>query len=75
MGFRAIYKVSGPSSLPSYRISLHLTWTAEWAIGLIWGLEGLFRIVVLFHCLVSIQESRTDGCPVKKHIGRQSSWR
>jgi len=75
MGFIATYKVTGPSSLASYRISLHLTWTAEWAIALIGGLEGLFRIVVLFHCLSSVQESGPAGCPVENHIGRQSSCR
>lgn len=75
MGFRSMYKVAGPSSLPSCRSSLHLIWTAEWAIAWIGGLEGLFQIFVLFHCLGSIQESGTDGCPMEKHIGRQFSWR
>lgn len=51
------------------------TWPAEWVIALIWGLEGLFGTGVLFHCLGSIQDARTDDCPGKKHIGRQSSWR
>lgn len=40
-----------------------------------WGAGGLFQIFVLFHCLGSVQESGTDGCPMEKHIGRQSSWR